>query len=220
MAEIQIKMFKVSNSFIKNQCYLIYKNEVGILIDPAWDYDLINKFLMQNNIRLKAILLTHSHIDHTNLAKLFSTNYNVPVFMSDKEIDRYDFKMINLQKAYHLEDITIDSFCILPIITPGHTAGSTCYLVENHLFSGDTIFIEGVGICDENNAGKLYDSVQFLQSFLSTTTLFWPGHSFGALPGKDLNYLLKNNIYFQFKNKEEFVRFRTRKNQPNPFVFK
>lgn len=220
MTEGIIKMFKVDNLFIKNQCYLIYKNGVGILVDPAWNYDLINDFLIQNNIHLKAILLTHSHIDHINLADKFSKNNNAPVFMSDKEVDYYNFKMINLHKVYHLEEIIIDSFRILPILTPGHTEGSTCYLIENNLFSGDTVFIEGVGICDNNNAGKLYDSVHFLKGFLSDITLFWPGHSFGSLPGKDLNYLLKNNIYFSFQNKNDFVKFRTRKNRPNPFIFK
>lgn len=220
MTEVIIKMFKVNNSFIVNQCYLIYKNGVGILIDPAWDYDLINEFLVQNNIHLKAILLTHSHIDHTDLAEKFATTVNIPVFMSNYEIEYYSFKMQNLKPVFHLQKMMIDAFNILPIVTPGHTIGSTCYLIENNLFSGDTVFIEGVGICDNKNAGKLYDSVQFLKVFLSNTTLFWPGHSFGSSPGKDLNYLLKNNIYFSFKNKIDFVQFSTRKNRPNPFLFK
>ena len=44
MLKMRVKMFKVNNSFIKNQCYLIHKNNIGILIDPAWDYNLINDF--------------------------------------------------------------------------------------------------------------------------------------------------------------------------------
>lgn len=219
MDKASIKMFKVDNLVIKNQCYLIYKNDVGILVDPAWNYDLINDFLIQNSIHLKAILLTHSHIDHTNLAEKFSKNNNAPVFMSDKEVDYYDFQMINLHKVYHLEEIIIDAFRVLPIVTPGHTEGSTCYLIENNLFSGDTIFIEGVGICNLNNAEKLYDSVQFLKEYLPYNTLCWPGHSFGEQPGKDFNFLLKKNIYFQIESKNHFVKFRTRKNRPNPFKF-
>lgn len=218
--EVVVKMFKVANFFIKNQCYLIYKDQIGILIDPAWDYDLIDDFLIQHNITLKAVLLTHSHDDHTNLSKKFVKKKNVPVFMSDKEIDISNFNLPNLKKSHHLKKITIDSFNITPILTPGHTLGSTCYLIDGHLFSGDTVFIEGVGICDYENTDKLYDSVQFLKTYLSETTLFWPGHSFGEPPGKDLNYLMKKNIYFQFENRKHFIDFRTRKNRPNPFAFK
>ena len=220
MTKAIVKMFKVSNDFMINQCYLIYKNNIGILIDPAWDYDLLNDFLIQNNIKLKAVLLTHSHVDHTNLAEKFSKEYEVPVFMSTIEIDSYNFQMINLKKVDHLKELKIDTFTINPLITPGHTEGSTCYLIEGNLFSGDTIFIEGVGICDNNNAEKLYNSVQFIKEYIPQHTLCWPGHSFGETPGKEFRFLLKNNIYFQFESKEYFISFRTRKNKPDPFLFK
>lgn len=220
MLKTRIKMFKVANSFIRNQCYIIYKGKEGVLIDPAWEYDLINDFLIENSIHILSILLTHSHIDHTNLAEEFSRDRNIPVFMSGTEIDNYNFNLFNLKRANHFEKIMLNDFIIVPIVTPGHTLGSTCYLIDDNLFSGDTVFIEGVGICSYNNAGKLFDSVQLLKNYLPETTLFWPGHSFGEDPGKTLKYLIKHNIYFQFKNKEHFVNFRTRKNRPDIFAFK
>lgn len=215
-----IKVFKVSNSFIKNQCYLIYQNNVGVLIDPAWEYDLINDFLIENNISLKAVFLTHSHIDHTNLAEEFAISRNIPVYMSREEIDNYGFNCFNLQRIEHLNTIMIANLDIIPIITPGHTFGSVCYLIDNNVFTGDTVFIEGVGICNRIDAHKLYNSIQFLKKHLLDTTLFWPGHSFGEFPGRDLNYLMRHNIYFQFENIKHFVDFRTRENRPNPFLFK
>ncbi len=221
LLEITVKMFKTTDGFMKNQCYLAYKNSKGILIDPAWEYDTIMDFLNINAIDIVAIFLTHSHVDHTNLAQRFANENNVPVFMSSQEIDAYpNFKMQNLKRVHHLESIRFDDFHSVPIVTPGHTLGSTCYYIDNHIFSGDTVFIEGVGVCDYNNAGKLYDSIQFLKSYLSKTTLFWPGHSFGEKPGKDLSHLLKNNIYFQFNSVKHFVDFRMRKNRPDPFAFK
>ncbi|KAA1245843.1 MBL fold metallo-hydrolase [Aquimarina sp. RZ0] len=132
----------------------------------------------------------------------------------------YNFSLPNIKRVYHLKKITIGHFNIVPILTPGHTLGSICYLIEDNLFSGDTVFIEGVGICDLKNVDELYDSIQFLKSYIPRTTLFWPGHSFGEAPGKSLDHLLKNNIYFQFKNKEHFIKFRTRHNQQNYFTFK
>lgn len=214
---MKVKTFYVSNLFIKNQCYLIYENNAGILVDPAWDFNTINQFLLDQKIALKFVLLTHSHVDHTNLAHHFAKEYNVPVFMAGEEIDASGFNCPNLKRVRHLQQIRIDDFKVIAICTPGHSSGSTCYLIDNYLFSGDTVFIEGVGIC--NNADHMYDSIQFLKHSLPLNTLFWPGHSFGQTPGKDLGFLLSNNIYFQFEKRSHFVNFRTRKNQPNPFNF-
>ncbi|WP_136667791.1 MBL fold metallo-hydrolase [Flavobacterium sp. H122] len=218
---MEVKTFRVSNFSIINQCYLIYKNDIGILVDPAWDYNLINNFLVDNQIGLKCILLTHSHQDHTNLAQEFSKKHNVPVFMSAIEIEDYEFDCLNLKAVDHLKEITIATFRIIPILTPGHTSGSVCYLIDKHLFSGDTIFIEGVGICIDKGSdpNQMYDSVQFIKKHIPKKTLFWPGHSFGQSPGKNLDFLLMNNIYFQLDNREHFVNFRMRKNSPNPFKF-
>ncbi|TPN89314.1 MBL fold metallo-hydrolase [Aquimarina algicola] len=215
-----VKMFKVENSFFKNQCYLIYNNRTGILIDPAWDYDLINGFIQRERIKIKAVLLTHSHKDHTDLATKFSLCNDIPVYISNVEIESYDIKIPNLRKVFHLKKMVIDGFNIMPILTPGHTLGSTCYLLGENLFSGDTVFIEGVGICNKQNASKLYDSINFLKKYLKENTLFWPGHSFGETPGKDFNYLLRHNIYFNFTSKKDFIAFRTRENKPDPLVFK
>ncbi|MCW3465903.1 MBL fold metallo-hydrolase [Chitinophaga nivalis] len=218
---MKIKTFQVSYFVIKNQCYLIYKNGMGILIDPAWDYELINDFMVSQQIVLKGVLLTHAHIDHTNLAERFAIAHDVPVFMSGQEIDYYGFDCGNLRRINHLQEEVIGDFEIIPIVTPGHTFGSCCYLIDRHLFSGDTIFIEGVGICDGKgaDASKMYDSVQLLKHFLPEHTLFWPGHSYGQTPGKDLRYLLINNIYFQFDNRAHFVNFRMRKGQSHLFGF-
>lgn len=218
---MEVKTFRVSHFSIINQCYLIYKNNAGILVDPAWNYNLINDFLAENQITLKGVLLTHSHEDHTNLAQEFSRKHHVPVFMSRVEIEYYGFDCFNLKRVDHLLEIAIDDFKITPILTPGHTLGSVCYLIEEHLFSGDTIFIEGVGICTGkgSDANEMYDSVQFIKNHINKNTLFWPGHSFGQSPGKSLDFLLINNIYFQLDKREHFVNFRMRKNGPNLFKF-
>ncbi|MCR6643001.1 MAG: MBL fold metallo-hydrolase [Sporocytophaga sp.] len=218
---MEVKTFHVSNSFIKNQCYLIYSNHAGILVDPSWDYNLIKDFLVEQGIVLKGILLTHAHIDHTDLAQRFAVYYDVQVFMSSTEIEDYGFHCWNLERVFHLQELFIDCFKIIPILTPGHTSGSICYLIDRHLFSGDTVFIEGVGICNAegSDVNKMFDSVQFLKSYLPEYTLFWPGHSFGQSPGKSLRFLLENNIYLQIESRKIFTDFRMRKKQPDPFSF-
>jgi hydroxyacylglutathione hydrolase len=212
---MHIVTFPVAGLGFKNQCYLIYKQNTGILIDPAWDFTLIDNFIESNKISITGILLTHSHFDHTNLAERFGIKYNVPVFMSAEEIAYYGFSSTNLVAVNHLRRVEIEAFDVIPLLTPGHTAGSLCYLIGNHLFSGDTVFIEGVGICigKGSDVNKMYDSVQFIKNNISGNTFIWPGHSFGQAPGKDLNYLLESNIYFKLDVRKYFIEFRMRGNQ-------
>jgi len=217
---MDIKLFQVSSFIFKNQSYLVHQNEVGLLIDPAWDFKLIDNFIVDAKIKLLGVMLTHSHYDHTNLADKFASKYGCPVYMSDVEIEHYHFRCKNLRKTHHLSSLDFGELNVLPILTPGHTEGGMCYLINNNLFTGDTFFIEGIGVCDKKGAYDLFNSVQFVKRNLGLTTKFWPGHSFGKEPGKNLKYLLKNNIYFAFKDRDKFIKFRTRKNQPSIFNFK
>ncbi|PHR18567.1 MAG: MBL fold metallo-hydrolase [Fluviicola sp.] len=219
---MKVKTFKVSSSYFKNQCYIVYNESSGLLIDPAWDYDIINSFLIDQSISLKGILLTHSHHDHVNLVDQFTEKYNVPVFMSKTEADDYYFSCKNLHTIEHLEVFQLDTIMVKALLTPGHTSGGTCFLVDHHLFTGDTVFIEGIGICDQkgSDVNAMFDSVQFLKSYLLDDTIFWPGHSFGQEPGKSLSFLMENNIYFQLEQRKYFTGFRMRKTQTSPINFK
>jgi len=209
--QMEVKIFNVSFLFVRNQCYLIHKNNEGILIDPAWNYRLIRTFLESNRVTLKGVLLTHGHLDHINLAGRFAKAYDIPVFMNDKEIEASGFKCKNLTSVSHLKELEVSGIRILPILTPGHTPGSTCFLIGDNLFSGDTVFIEGVGRCYD--AGIMYSSIQFLKYYLNENVRVWPGHSFGESPGQRFGHLLTNNIYFQLDKKEHFIALRTRRKQ-------
>jgi len=216
-----VELFNTQSSGFKNQCYLVANGFNAILIDPAWDYDLIETYILNNKLTICAVLLTHSHFDHTNLADKFAKKYDIPVFMSESEIAYYGFKCTNLTQIGSQEKLEIKGININPILTPGHTIGSICYLIDDHFFTGDTLFIEGVGICMGNGSdpNKMFDSIQFIKGYLKPNTLIWPGHSFGQLPGKQFLFLQKNNIYIHFTNREHFVKFRMRKSQPDPFNF-
>ena len=161
------------------------------------------------------ILLTHSHFDHVNLADALSKKYDSPVLMSRIEIDFYRFNCNNLLA---IEDSTPFSFGhsrVLPILTPGHTKGSLSYLIGENLFSGDTLFCEGCGICQGLGADPdaMFESISFLKHQLPLETRIYPGHSYHEAPGKPFSYLMKNNIYLQLDSREHFVRFRMRHNQ-------
>ncbi|WP_268964163.1 MBL fold metallo-hydrolase, partial [Paenibacillus sinensis] len=71
------------------------------------------------------------------------------------------------------------------ILTPGHTYGSACYLTSDHLFTGDTVFIEGCGLCDTvgGDPEQMFHSIQRIKSAINPMVQIFPGHSYGKNPG-------------------------------------
>ena len=119
----------------------------AIVIDPAWDVAAIQQALIP--YVLDAVILTHGHPDHVNgLSELLSTD-PVPVYISEHEAPFYMPDVDGLERVpdgfnYRLGDIEITC-----IHTPGHTPGGQCLLVDNqHLITGDTLFICGCGRVD------------------------------------------------------------------------
>ena len=135
--------------------------------------------------------------------------------MHEKEINYYRFRCNNLQSIGHLNKIKFGNTTITSLFTPGHTAGGTCFLLKGSLFTGDTIFTEGCGICYGKGSSPkaMFRSLQMIKSIISKDVRVYPAHSFGKAPGQSFGQLLKENIYLQFDNEEDFVSFRMRKNQ-------
>jgi glyoxylase-like metal-dependent hydrolase (beta-lactamase superfamily II) len=142
--------------------------------------------------------------------------------MSKAEIDYYGFRCSNLHALNHMDEISIGETNVTCLHTPGHSAGGMCYLLSDSIFTGDTIFIEGCGICDSKGSSpeQMYDSIQLVKGLLTPNTLIYPSHSFGRMPGQNFDFVMKENIYFQIDDKNFFVEFRMRKNQKGLFDFK
>jgi hydroxyacylglutathione hydrolase len=214
---------KVSKLLFKNYCYLIINtdNKKAILIDPAWEMEKIERQLELHQVTLASILLTHHHFDHVNLADSLAKKYHVPVMISKTEIEYYGFSCHNLVSITQTSDMTIEQIEILALFTPGHTRGAISYLVADNLFSGDTLFIEGCGICTGRGGdpSQMFDSLSYLKAIIPIGTKIYPGHSYGQEPGLPFSYLLQNNIYLQFNNKQQFINFRMRKNQKGFYNF-
>ena len=191
----------------------------AFVVDPAWNIYEIEQCIKEEGARLTQIFLTHSHIDHINLADCLAKKFNIPVYMSQREIDFYTFNCENLIGLGDNESIAFGMDEIKSFITPGHTAGSTCYLVGELLFCGDTLFIEGCGDCRFSGGSPemLYDSIHFLKKNISDTTLVFPGHKFKAEVGRSMSYVKENNVYFYARSKEQFVKMKSRYNRSNCF---
>lgn len=215
---------KVTHSNFTNYCYIALNQATreSVVVDPAWELGKIEATLSAYGASVRAILLTHSHHDHVSLADVLATRQGCPVYMSEEEARYYGFQCSNLRLIRSETPLRLGSLEIMPILTPGHTKGSVCYLVGDNLFTGDTLFAEGCGMCTGRGADPhaLFDSLQKLKHKLSSKNKIFPGHSYGMPPGQFYSSLLERNIYLMLEDRSRFVSFRMRQNQTGLMAFK
>lgn len=214
---LQVTSLEVRWMFLKNYVYIISDATSGaaLIVDPSWQKSFIERAIKAQGYRLMGILLTHSHFDHVHLAGRMSRKYAVPVWMSGIEIDYYRFDCPNLQRLKDGELIPFGDDKVKSILTPGHTKGSMCYLIGEHLFTGDTLFNAGIGICTKKGGDPegLFYSLQRLKGQIPPETKIYPGHAYGEKSGVSFAALKRRNIYLNLNRKKDFIAFRTRKGQ-------
>ena len=174
-------------------CYILYDDSLeGIVIDPGSDGEEIFDKIKKLGIRIKYILLTHCHYDHIEglgiLRKLTgaevvasfecnlgiqSASINLSMLFSDQISEEPADLIINdsdIIKAGNME--------IKVITTPGHTKGGVCFLIDNELFSGDTLFLRSVGRTDfpGGSSDTLIKSIKEKLYTLDDDTIVHPGH--------------------------------------------
>ncbi len=219
-----VHALKVSRFGFKNYAYVVVDDatRAAAVIDPAWQPRPILELLAREQTQVQAVLLTHSHLDHVNLARMFAKRFSCPVYVGRAEAEFYGFSSSRLALLDHLSELRIGATQARALWTPGHTAGGICYQFEGDLFTGDTLFAEGCGICscEGGSAEAMFRSLNLIKESVPGETRVFPGHSYGKEPGQTLNQILQTNIYFQFASVTDFVAFRMRPRQPSPFDFR
>ena len=213
---ISIVQCRVTNGMLINYCYLAMNLSSGncIAIDPAWNRELIETQLSRHRVNLSGILVTHHHSDHIDLASTLAKAHDCKIYLSDIE---YHYYNMALEPVVLLKDrvtFTLGGMTIFPILTPGHTAGSICYLVDDRLFTGDTLFNEGTGLCFTKGGDpiQMFHSVQTLKRLIPDNTTIYPGHRYSSDLGKTFEFIKQYNIYLQIEDIDQFVKFRMRPN--------
>jgi glyoxylase-like metal-dependent hydrolase (beta-lactamase superfamily II) len=205
-----------------NFVYLVgdrYKKEVFV-VAPAWQMDAIFHTADDEGHNLTAALVTHSHYDHCNGINQLLERKDVPIYVNAEEADFArslgrrtdnlfgDFPDSNLRKVRSGEKIYAGDIEITFIHTPGHTPGSQCFLVNNNLISGDTLFVRGCGRCDlpGGDPKKMYESLTQKLMKLPDDTVLFPGHFYGEEPVSRLKDEKVKNPYMMCGSYETFLK--------------
>ncbi|WP_024631904.1 MULTISPECIES: MBL fold metallo-hydrolase [unclassified Paenibacillus] len=222
-SEYKVLAIKSSYGAFINYSYVVVDKTTreAAVIDPSWDLEAILDSLAAEQATLTHILLTHSHVDHVNLVGALLERFNPEVYMGAVEIEFFRYQCENLKPVKDQDAILLGNTLISCMLTPGHTPGSICFSLQDHIFTGDTLFAEGCGICSERGGdpGAMYHSLQKIRERVHPSVRVYPAHSFGLEPGQTLDMLLERNIYFNILDEEQFIAFRMRKNQPDAKSF-
>jgi glyoxylase-like metal-dependent hydrolase (beta-lactamase superfamily II) len=177
----------------KQNAYIVTDIPSGkkTVIDPGGNAEDMIDCIREGNGSLDRILLTHAHFDHVGAASALAECFGVPCELHKNDVrllmhaPMYALRFANrtipsvrLFRAFDDKDESTENMTVKAIHTPGHTQGSTCYLFDGFVFTGDTILNEHIGRTDlpGGDSTIIQRSIERLLNDLLEETTIFPGH--------------------------------------------
>ena len=179
------------------------KGREALIIDPVLENvkEYIS-ILNELDLRLVKVIDTHIHADHvTGASKLKDITKCSTIMGNHTPADSVEIKVKDD------EYINLDNLKIRAMYTPGHTSDSYSFLMDNYLFSGDTLLINGTGRTDfqNGNAKDAYNSIFNRLLKLPDETLLYPAHDYKGEKVSTIGKEKKQNPRLQVKNVDEYI---------------
>lgn len=206
---MEYKIIKLVVGQLQENCFILFdENKDAFIVDPGASSENIIEAIEKNSLNIKYILLTHGHFDHVGAVASLAKKFKAPVYLSKK-----DRKFLENPKevrassfGMEIEAADVDVFVndndgipfsdsIIKVIeTPGHTLGSVCYLFNNYLFAGDTLFNGSIGRTDfpESDHSLMIESLKKLKE-LDDEIYVLSGHG----PESQMSYEKISNPYLR-----------------------
>ena len=191
-----------------------------VIVDPAYAVDELLNVAEQDGMKVVGALATHYHPDHVGgsmmganidgIAKLLEKT-DIPIHV--QELEAQWIMRTTGVSAQHLhqhqpgDTVKVGDIEICLVHTPGHTPGSQCFLVDDRLIAGDTLFLEGCGRTDfpGSSPDQMFESLQTL-SALPDQTVVYPGHRYSDPSSRSLAEVRQTNYVFKPKTKEDWLQ--------------
>lgn len=186
-----MRVYHVTTGLLSENAYFLVNEKTfeAVVIDPGENYKRIKEAETVYGFKIVAALLTHGHFDHAGVCgklqaegvKIYISKIDAPKLSNDDNMaSAFGRKFDKITCDYAFldgETLEIAGIKIKVMLTPGHTDGSACFIVEDMLFTGDTLFYESVGRTDfaTGNKEQLVNSVFRLFALEGDYKVF-PGH--------------------------------------------
>ncbi len=198
-----MKVHQIQVGNMQNFTYILEDESTGegIIIDPSWDLDKIEQVIKRNDLKIKYIVNTHHHFDHTLGNEAMTKSTNAKIIQHEASELKFDTAVIDGDK------ITFGNSELLVIHTPGHSKDSICLVGDGKIFSGDTLFVGNCGRVDlpGGSSKELYHSLSEILSNLDENLVLYSGHNYGSMPTSTLGNEKKTNFVMQKRTEEEFI---------------
>jgi len=190
------------------------KGREALIIDPVIEHsDEYINILEKLKLKLVKVIDTHIHADHiTGLNELNKRTSCTRIMGENSKSEVIDLKIKDSEK------INIEKIELKAIYTPGHTDCSYSYLMNDRVFTGDALLINGTGRTDFQN-GSSYDSYNSLFNKLlklPENTLVYPAHDYNGKKYSTIENEKNNNPRLQVSSKEEYAEIMNNLNLANP----
>ena len=192
-----------------------------LVIDPAYAVSELLDIAKQDDMKVIGALATHYHADHVGgsmmglniegAARLLQLE-DVPIHIQTDEapwIQRTTGIALDSLRLHTSGDkVSVGEIEVSLLHTPGHTPGSQCFLVENMLIAGDTLFLEGCGRTDlpGSDPEQMYESLQLLGK-LDEDVIVYPGHQYSIPKCMSMGDVRNTNYVFKPKTKDAWMQW-------------
>lgn len=188
---------------LETDCYIVHCSETKecAIVDPGADPEKIIHFISESGLMPKVILNTHGHVDHVGANRDMKEKYDIPLLIHEADEGMLNHSiqsqlsfLLGAKKSPDpdgfLEEkkiITVGNSKMEVLHTPGHSPGSVCFLAEDFLLSGDTLFCGGVGRTDlpGGSWGELERSIREKILVLPEELRIFPGHGPSSTVGQE-----------------------------------
>lgn len=205
-----IQVRQIVTGTIEENCYIVYKGDQALIIDPGDETSKIKNEIEELGVRPIAILLTHTHYDHIGSLEDIRVDYDIPVYVSPEEQDWLGDPVVNLSSnkefdvvanpaenlLHPLETVSIKDFTFDVVPTPGHSPGSLSFIFHEDkiVISGDALFKGSVGRTDlpGSQPELLLDGIRKHLFTLADDYAVYPGHGGDTTIGQEKH----TNPYF------------------------
>lgn len=198
-----MKVHQIQVGNMQNFTYIVEDDNTNeaIIIDPSWDLIELELLIKRNNLKIKYIVNTHHHFDHTLGNEAMTESTKAPIIQHESSELKHD---ITVKNGDYIE---FGNSKLKVLHTPGHSKDSICLIGDNKIFSGDTLFVGNCGRIDlpGGSAKELYHSLFDVLHSLDDNLVLYSGHNYGISETSTIGQEKTTNPVMQKRTEQQFV---------------